>query len=95
MIQKTFYCCEICGAAFLSSDDCEEHEASHYNLSPLDYQYWKNKMRHAIDASKQFAVIRTSETRQIFESQIQVLTDFEKSHDLEGLPRPSHFLIGG
>ena len=29
------------------------------------------------------------------DEEIKVLTDFEKSHDLESLPRPSHFLIGG
>ena len=95
MIQKIIYCCERCNAEFYSFDECEEHEASHYSLSLLDYQSWKHRTRILITAGKQFAKGCTPRNKQIFDSALEVLMNFEKSHGLECMSKPNHFLTGG
>lgn len=94
MKQKVVYCCDFCECEFTNPDECEEHEAYHFNLSPVDYYRWKQRLKVAAEAGKSCGCNKNPETDKKFDDAVKRLVDFEEEHNLTQFSKkPSHFYI--
>ena len=90
MIEHTTYTCEICGKEYDDRDEAVRDEASHYNLTTHEYYEWEllyDNLSRAIDLK----TLRETGTDTIYDSILELLSKFEKEHNLTNRKRPHGF----
>ena len=90
--QKTIYCCEFCDYKSMDQFKCEEHEATHFNLSRKEYCDWRRLSKDAAEAGKRIGLSRNPHTVKGFDEVTRRLVTFEQKHNISNMMRkPSDF----
>lgn len=90
--QKTIYCCEFCDYKSMDQFKCEEHEATHFNLSRKEYCDWRRLSKDAAQCGKRLGISRNKETVENFNKAIRRLEVFELAHNISvEMRKPTDF----
>lgn len=85
--------CDVCGRQFDNLAEAKQHEADCYGLSQYEYAMWRNLVNAEASYKADTYIHGDRYTRSKYESRRDLLAQFELTHHLDGMPKPSDWKL--